>query len=195
MQLDPARLHRTVMEGTRWLLLPLGFAFVAFVWSSPVLVPLVFGTEWTPVLSVLPFVAFGSLAEALVSLQGSALYVLRRYLDVAGVNLLHVTLFGLAAWFLVPRIGVIGYGFGEVAGSLAYLLLHVRYTRWVQRPSYRVSGVWWGAFGAACFAEMVGWWMALPLLGVVCSPGFWREVRTLVGRWSEGWGRPMGRLK
>jgi PST family polysaccharide transporter len=150
----------------------------------------VFGSDWSPVLTLLPFVAFGYLTNTLFALQISGLFVLRRYLDVAAVHLLHVGLFALTAVVLVPRLGLIGYGFGEIAGTAAYLLLHLLFSRVVQRPDYHVAGVWWIAFSAACFVRPIGWWMAIPLLILLASPGFWRLVRELLRQWSEAWRQP-----
>jgi len=190
LQLEAGRLVRTIEEGTRWQMLPLGLGFVAFTWLAPFAVPLVFGSEWSPVLRLLPFVAFGYLTNTLFSLQVSGLFVLRRYLDVAAVHLVHLSLFALAAAVLVPRVGLIGYGFGEIAGTAAYVLLHLIFSRVVQRPDYRVVGVWWIAFSAACFVQPIGWWMAIPLLILLVSPGFWRQVRELLRQWSVAWARP-----
>jgi PST family polysaccharide transporter len=190
LQFEAARLVRTIEEGTRWQMLPLGLGFVAFTWLAPFAVPLVFGSEWSPVLRLLPFVAFGYLTNTLFSLQVSGLFVLRRYLDVAAVHLVHLSLFALAAAVLVPRVGLIGYGFGEIAGTGAYVLLHLIFSRVVQRPDYRVVGVWWISFSAACFVQPIGWWMAIPLFLLLASPRFWRLVRELLRRWSEAWARP-----
>jgi PST family polysaccharide transporter len=190
LQLEAARLVRTIEEGTRWQMLPLGVGFVGFVWLSPFAVPLVFGSDWSPVLTLLPFVAFGYLTNTLFTLQVSGLFVLRRYLDVAAVHLVHVVLFALTAAVLVPRVGLVGYGYGEIAATAAYVLLHLLFSRAVQRPDYRVAGGWWIAFGAACFAQPIGWWMAIPLLILLISPGFWRQVRALLRQWSVAWARP-----
>ena len=190
LQLEAARLVRTIEEGTRWQMLPLGVGFVGFVWLAPFAVPLVFGSDWSPVLILLPFVAFGYLTNTLFTLQISGLFVLRRNLEVAAVHLVHVLLFAVTAAVLVPRVGLIGYGYGEIAATAAYILLHVLFSRAVQRPDYRVAGVWWVAFGAACFVQPVGWWTALPLLILFASPSFWRQVRELLRRWSEAWTRP-----
>jgi PST family polysaccharide transporter len=190
LQLEKARLVRTIEEGTRWQMLPLGVGFVAFVWLAPFAVPLVFGSDWSPVLTLLPFVALGYLTNTLFTLQVSGLLVLRRYIDVAAVHLVHLGLFAVTAAVLVPRVGLIGYGYGEIAGLAGYVLLHIQFSRAVQRPDYRVVGVWWIAFGAACFVQPVGWWMAIPLLILLASPGFWRSVRDLLQRWSQAWARP-----
>ena len=190
LQLEAARLVRTIEEGTRWQMLPLGVGFVGFVWLAPFVVPLVFGSDWSPVLILLPFVAFGYLTNTLFTLQISGLFVLRRNLAVAAVHLVHVVLFALTAAVLVPRIGLVGYGYGEIAGTAAYILLHLFFSRAVQRPDYRVAGMWWIAFGAACFAQPIGWWMAVPLLILLVSPGFWRQVRALLRQWSVAWARP-----
>jgi hypothetical protein len=53
-----------------------------------------------------------------------------------------------------------------------------------------VAGVWWIAFSAACFVRPIGWWMAIPLLILLASPGFWSFVRELLRQWSEAWARP-----
>jgi PST family polysaccharide transporter len=160
------------------------------MWLAPFAVPLVFGSDWSQVLILLPFVAFGYLTNTLFTLQISGLFVLRRYLDVAAVHLFHVSLFAVTAALLVPRFGLVGYGYGEITGTAAYLLLHLLFSRVVQRPDYRVAGVWWAAFSAACFVRPIGWWMAIPLVILLASPGFWRQVRELLRQWSGAWAQP-----
>jgi hypothetical protein len=79
---------------------------------------------------------------------------------------------------------------GEIGALAAYVLLAPLFSRAVKGPDYRVAGVWWIAFRAARFVWPAGWWMAIPLLILLASPGFWRLVRELMRQWSEAWARP-----
>jgi PST family polysaccharide transporter len=168
-------------------MLPLGLALVVFAWVAPAAIPFVFGQLWSPALDVFPFIAFGYLAHALVTMQISALFVVRRHLEVAAVHALHLCMFAATAAVLVQRIGVVGYGAGEMAATLPFIWVQRVASRQFASPIHRTAVVWFIAFGAACFVRLIGWWMAIPLLLVLVSPSFWRDLRRLVRLWLDAW--------
>jgi O-antigen/teichoic acid export membrane protein len=180
VQQDTARLRSAVGEGARLQVLALGVLLVGFGVAAPWLIPLVFGEEWLSVLVVYPFIALGALAQGLFNMEVSGLYVLRQNAKVLAFHLVHVGLFAGTAVLGLRGLGLVGYGWGEVAAILSYPLLHTMTTRRIGAPSLGVAFVWAAAFACAVFATTLGWWMALPLLGVTLWPRTWRELRRLI---------------
>lgn len=180
LQQDHARLRSAVGEGARLQVLALGSLLAGFGAAAPWLVPWVFGERWLPVLVVYPYIALGALAQGLFNMEVSALYVLRQNRSVLGFHLLHVCLFAGTAVLGLRGLGLIGYGWGEAVAVLSYPVLHAIVLRRIGPPEIGVAGVWAVAFACALFVTPLGWWAALPVLGVALWPRTWREVRRLV---------------
>lgn len=177
MQNDLARLVRAITEGMRLQVLALGPMLVGFGWIAPRLLPLFAGSRWLPVTEVFPFVALGYLTNGAFNLHASALYVLKSNWEITAFHLVHVCLFAGAAFLLVPRIGLLGYGWAEVAALLSYAVLHACTVRRIGAPDYRVAAVWWAGFGLSLFWQELGWWTALALVVILLWPETWRELQ------------------
>lgn len=189
IQTDRERLRRAMEEAMVVGVLAVGplLAGIALVGSE--MVPPVFGARWEPALAVYPFIALGVLVNSAHSMQSSVLYVLRQNGSVTVFHLTHVALFAAGAALLVPRVGLIGYGLGEVLALGGYLVLHRRVAR-LFTFSYADVAPWLIAFAPALFA---GWLPleARPLLwlpvGIVALfPRQRRQIRQYFGyvvRW------------
>src|SRR5437588_509667 len=59
LNLDPARLRRSITEGTRLQALLVGLPLAGFALFAPVGLPLALGHRWGPALSVFPLIAIG----------------------------------------------------------------------------------------------------------------------------------------
>lgn len=186
LQGDRTRLARAVSEGTSLQLAALGPTLVAFGFVAPVIVPLILGESWLPLLSIYPFVALGVLSNALFGLHSSALYVLRENWRVALFNATHVLLFAGAALVLVPRMGLSGYGWAEVAALPSYVLLHFLAVRRLGRLDYSSAAVWFLASAVCLFAPWIGPWAWAAILVPLVVPSTRRELvrnaRTVLGR-------------
>ena len=180
VQQDRARLRTAIGEGARLQVLALGTLLAGFGLAAPWLIPLVFGEEWLPVLVVYPFIALGALANGLFNMEVTALYVLRQNAKVLAFHLVHVGLFAGTAVLGLRSLGLVGYGWGEVAAVLSYPLLHTMIARRIGAPILGVAFLWAVAFACAVLIHPLGWWMALPLVGVALWPRTWREVRRLI---------------
>jgi O-antigen/teichoic acid export membrane protein len=183
---DPKRLRRAVNEGMGLQILALGPAIVALAWVLPVLLPILFGEKWLPVLQVFPFVALGSLTNSLFNLHSSVLYVLQKNWQVAVFHLVHLGLFSGAAVVLLPRLGLVGYGWAEVAAIASYAVVHGFLTRIVGNPDYRIPGLWWAAFAGALFVYQVGWWSMAGLLAISVLPSTHRRLQGYVASLKGG---------
>lgn len=174
---DPPRLLRAMEEGMRLQVLALGPILLAFVFLAPFVLPLLFGPEWSPVLHVLPFIAVSYLFNSLFNLHSSTLYVLGRNLDVGVFHALHVLSFAASAALLIPRLGMVGYGWAALISVIAYVVVHVAVVRHVGRLDYRLPGAWAGAFALAVFTPWVGAWALVGVVAVGLWPATWRALR------------------
>lgn len=182
VQHDRARLNRAVTEGMKLQVLGQGPFLVAFAWVAPWFLPAFFGNDWLPVAQIYPFLALAAMANAQFNLHSSALYVLKKNLEVAIFHVVHIILFAGCAFLLIPRIGFMGYGWAEVAALSSYVVIHFYLKRELGSPAYLLSGVWYVAFALALFAHTLGWWAALGLVGVALWPRTWKEV---ISYWHE----------
>jgi O-antigen/teichoic acid export membrane protein len=136
IQSDRPRLRTAVSEGMGLQILALGPVLVAAAWTLPFVIPLLFGDRWLPAIQVYPFIAFAYLTNATFNLHSSVLLVLQRNWQVALYHLVHVAAFAALAIVLVPRLGMVGYGWAEMAGFIGYAVLHGYLVRAVGIPSY-----------------------------------------------------------
>jgi PST family polysaccharide transporter len=177
---DAQRTIGAVNEGMRLQVLALGPMLAGFAVFSPYVMPLVFRSrwaEWQGSLQIYPYIATGVLINALFSLHSSVLYVLRRNFLVAAFHALHVTLFFTAAWYFLPRYGMVGVGYAEFVALGSYLLIHYLTVRTVgHSPDYAVPAVWAAAAALLLFVHQIGW---IAWLGVVVAALWPRTWRTL----------------
>jgi PST family polysaccharide transporter len=171
LQGSTERIGRALGEGTVLQVLAVGPLLVGFAIAAPIAVPIVFGDEWLPMLDVYPLIAIGYLAGAMFTLHGSALVVLQRNVDVAVANFVNTLVLAGAAWLLIPRLGVAGYGWAEVAAVPTYVALHLFLARRDVRPRYAHAVVWFLASALPLLAGRQVWlaWPAL-LLPLLYAP-------------------------
>jgi PST family polysaccharide transporter len=165
---------RGLGEGTSLQLMVLGPVLAGFSWISPWAIPLLFGASWLPVTEVFPFVALSYLSMAAIHLYSSALYVLRKNLQVAVHNLVHIALFAGAALLLVPHLGIRGYGWAEVVALPSYLLLLSFVLVYVGKPRFARAGVWFAALAVPIFGSQLSSWAWVSAV----VPLLWPETRT-----------------
>lgn len=184
VQSDFPRLRQALEEAMTLQVLAVGPLLAGFSLLATPLVPWLFGTQWAPALTVFPLIALGTLVNVLFSMQSSVLYVLRRNRDVGASHLVHVALFALGAGIAVPRVGLVGYGIGEVLALGGYLILHVRLTR-AFPFSYAQVLPWLGALVPPLFAVLLPIGLRpllwLPLALVAARPRQRQQIRQYFG--------------
>ncbi len=190
LQGDRVRLLKAVTEGMGYQILALGPLLVGLAWVGPWLLPLLFGPRWLPVMTVYPFIALSYLSNVVFNMHSSALYVLQRNWGVTVFHLVHIVLFAGAALLLLPRLGLVGYGWAEVVALGSYGVIHIYLLRDIGSPNYQLAGLWWGAFALALFARFLGWWVALGLVAVALWPDTQQKlgdyIKSLRGAKHEG---------
>lgn len=185
VQVDRNRLTKAVSEGMSLQIMVLGPVLAGFGLVAPWLLPALFGPRWVAVLEVYPFIALGYLSNAMFNLQSSALYVLQRNWAVTVANAAHVVLFAGAAFVLVPRQGLVGYGWAEMIALPAYLMVHVWAVKYFGRPRYAQACVWFAASGIALFAWQLGPWAWVGLAVPLLWPPTRRELLGIVAMFSK----------
>ncbi len=170
MQSDPKRLRNAISEGMELQILVLGPVLVLASWIGPIIFPPIFGPEWLPVMVIFPVLAIPYLGSAAFNLHCSALYVLKRNVEVTIFHAAYVVLFGILTLLLVPRIGILGYGWAEAIAVIAYSITHLYISRFIGSPNYSIAMLWWMAFTLALFTYQLGWWVSVGLIFVLLLP-------------------------
>ncbi len=179
VQTDYARLRAAQEEAMLLQVLALGPLLGGFALVAPVAMPLVFGRQWDRALIIYPFIALGYLMAVVFNMHASILFVLRRNKEVAlsyAVNVL--LLFGVSL-LLVPRLGLLGFGVGQVVALLGYVVVHVALAR-IMAFSYRRVLPWLIGCIPPLFAVYVPlYWeptLWIPLVIVALWPGQRRQI-------------------
>ncbi len=136
------RLRSSVEEGMHLLALSVGLPMAGFSLLGPIVLRIVFGEKWDPVLEIYPFIAISYIAYSVLNLHTSVLYLLGKNMRVTWFNLVHVILFLGAAFVLVPQIGMIGYGWAEICTLVSYVVLHLYVSQEIGTPNYITAFIW-----------------------------------------------------
>jgi O-antigen/teichoic acid export membrane protein len=161
---DVARLRRVTEEATT--LQVLGVApFLCVGAAGVLLLPGLIGASWQPVIGIFPFIALGSLVNAVFSMHSSVLYVLRRNRQVGVFHAAHVALLAGGAVLLVPVAGLIGYGLAEVVAMAAYVVIHRQVAK-LFPLRYREAAPWFFALAPPIFVAV----MPLPYAPLLFVP-------------------------
>jgi O-antigen/teichoic acid export membrane protein len=128
----------------------LGPLLCAFAFLSPFVVRHIIGARWMPAMRIYPFVAAGVLVNSVYNLQASALFVVGKQWLVMRSYLAHVVLLAGGTIVLLPRLGLIGYGWAELIACSAYCVIHSGLAGTVP-ISYRRLRPWIAGFVAALF--------------------------------------------
>jgi len=142
---DTDRLRQSITEGMRLQTLAVGLPLAGFAIIAPYTIAHAFGTRWEPAIRVYPFIALSYFASSVFNLHSSVLYLLKRNWSVTAFHAVHVFLIAGSAVLLVPRMGILGYGWGEVVALASYVVLHYFVQHEIGSPSYRIGAIWCGA--------------------------------------------------
>jgi O-antigen/teichoic acid export membrane protein len=107
---DHARLSAALRESMALYVVALGLPLAGFAILARVLVPLLFGSAWTPVISLFALMACARTLSSPAALQSTLLFSRGRNLAVAITVAITTSVLFLVAWLAVPRLGVDGYG-------------------------------------------------------------------------------------
>lgn len=168
LQHDAEKLRRAVTEGMEMQTLGVGAILLGFGWFGWLIIPIVFGTRWLPVMDYYPYVALAYLTVAAFNVHSAVMAVVDRNRDLGLCFIVHVALFGGTAWYAVRHFGPVGYGYGELAGIPAFLLVHLVLARAVGSPKYGVAALWWCGAAVGLFWQQLGLWaVAVPFVALL----------------------------
>jgi len=176
VQHDPNKLIEALTHGMQLQMLAIAPVVLGFGWFGGLVLPLMFGERWLPVMTIYPYIAVSYLTNAQFNVHSSVLYVRQRTWDVAAFHFVHVGLFALGAWFGIQWMGLVGYGWGEMAGLLGYIFLHRSIVRLLGSPDYRLSAVWWLATVIGLFWQQLGYWAIAVPFAALLWPGSIRQL-------------------
>jgi O-antigen/teichoic acid export membrane protein len=146
---------RNALEQALYLqVVTLGPLLCGFGLCGPFIVRHLMGVRWMPSLAVYPFVAAGVLVNSIYNLQASALFVIGKAHVVTEAYIAHVILLALTTLVLMPRLGIVGYGWAELAACGAYVAIHTGLARTVV-ISYRRLVPWMGTFAAGLLVSSI----------------------------------------
>jgi O-antigen/teichoic acid export membrane protein/uncharacterized heparinase superfamily protein len=172
LQENRARLRAALESALTIQVLVLGPLLCLFALAGPYVVPAAMGTRWLPSLRVYPFIAAGVLVNSIFNLQASALFVVGQQWVVLKAYAAHVALLAVGTLFLMPRLGIAGYGWADLAACAGYVFLQMGVAKTI-RISHRRLMRWGVAFTAPLFAPMMharwAWLLCLPLAGSVIA--------------------------
>jgi PST family polysaccharide transporter len=100
----------------------------------------------------------------------SVLYVLGRNWNVTSSHIIHIVLFAGGSLILVPRLGLLGYGLGEVVAMASYVVIHIQVSR-LFSFSYADTLPWLLGFTPAFFTPFVPypWFLILWFIALVTA--------------------------
>jgi O-antigen/teichoic acid export membrane protein len=154
---DRREAFRQALEQALFLqVVTLGPLLCAFALLGPYIVRHVMGARWTPSLQIYPFAAVGVLVNSVYNLQASALFVVGKQWVVMRSYVVHVFLLAAATLFLLPRLGLIGYGWAELFACTAYCLIHTGVAATVP-ISYQRLRPWIAGFVVSLFLVPAGY--------------------------------------
>lgn len=176
LQGDRLQLRAAIERALYLQLITLGPLLCGFSLIGPLVVTRLMGERWLPCLVVYPFVAAGVLVNALYNLQASALFVLGRAWSVTCCCTLHVLLLAAATFWLLPHLGIAGYGWAELLACAPYVVIH-RSLRGMAPVAYRKLTPWLAVFLTGLFLPVAkgGWTLLLGCVAAGTAIWLWRQ--------------------
>ena len=124
IQDDKRKLQEALTQGMQLQTLALAPVLLGFSWLGGFFLPQLLGSRWAPILDVFPFLAVSYLTNAQFNMHSSVLAVFRKNYETTLFHIVHIILFAAGSAICVPLMGVVGYGWGEMAALPGYYVLH-----------------------------------------------------------------------
>lgn len=157
-----------IVKGISYQLIALGLLSTIFLLFSPVVIKVVLGKEWFPVISILPFVFYNAFCNAPGAVLSSVLYIKNKAQYVTLCYLLQHISIGALSWLMISYYGIKGYGYAIVASTPAYIMLFFFINRTIGKISYLSILVWFITFSGLIFFNSIGFlssiFLVLPII-------------------------------
>ena len=183
VQGDLPRLRRAVEESIALQLLTLGPFLAGFALVADGAIPLLFGEEWSPAVSVYPAYAMAFFLQSAFFVQVYVLQVLERNAAVVKAGVVHLVTLAGCSLVIVPVIGIAGYGAAYLIATCAWWIVR-REIRRIMPVSAARSVPWVIAVTPALLAPYLDWpWRAalvVPAMVVLALPAPRADIRGYV---------------
>jgi O-antigen/teichoic acid export membrane protein len=117
-------------------------------------------------MDIYPYIALSYLTTAAFNLHSATLSVINRNRGLALYHLISVAIFATTAYFAVPKFGILGYGYAELATIPAYTVMHMVLARAIGSPDYRLAMLWWCGAAIGLFWKFGMWAIGAPFLAL-----------------------------
>jgi PST family polysaccharide transporter len=174
---DRSRLVATLCLGIEVQTLAVAGPILIFSLAAGFLIPLLFGPGWEEAARMVTLLAPSAIAAAVFSLFTQLLMTEARPRGLVLAQAAATSLAWIAAAIAVPRLGVTGFAFAELAAALAWIVPARLVRRRLGPVSYDPAGLWAGAASLAALSPVVGWWLLLPLPALALNPATRRAFR------------------
>jgi len=162
---EPARVESAMNQALLAQVLAIAPFFAGFSAVAPWAISVFFGSDWTDVLRLYPYMTIVCFAASIFSVHVNILYALGRNAAVIRFHLLHIALFAGTAAALVPIAGLTGYAAAELASLLSYAAVHAPVSR-LYRMRYANAFL----FAAACVPCLFSSYLPLPWGALLFAP-------------------------
>jgi len=172
------RIRRAIEEGSEFLLIALGVPFAIFGVVARIVIPLLFGQDWTIAIRLYTFLALAAVLSSSGFVQIAFLLSRGRNYTVAVAGAIQASVLAVASIILVRHFGIDGFGYASLLMLIGLVFLD-RATRCFVAFSYRNY-----CFVAAAIAPLVAFSlvpfpvslvMAAPLIVLILVPKTRRE--------------------
>ncbi|MEZ0348753.1 MAG: oligosaccharide flippase family protein [Thermus sp.] len=188
LQEERPRLRQALEEGALLQALALGGGLSLLYFLMPVFAPWVLGSDWRAVWELFLVLSLAYLAGAPFLLETATLHALGRGGEVARTSLLQLFLSLGGQLLFLPRLGLLGFAFGEVLALAAFVPLHRRLIVLLGRPSYRLAWGWTATIALTFSYPYLGAGALLPLLLWLVAPMSWPTWSHLRRAWQTAKG-------
>jgi len=184
VQAEGERARRGVEEGMVIQVVAVAVPIAAVAVVGRWLIPFVFGAQWLPAVAVFALLGVARILNAPLTVQMALLFSRGRNQVVVVAGLLSVAIVFIAAYLLVPTLGIDGYGVAAILATAGWLLVYRQARRIQPFDPYRPVP-WLVALVPPVLSPLLPWpanlvpLASLALLVVV--PDLRRQVRTYAG--------------
>jgi PST family polysaccharide transporter len=163
VQNDVARLSSALSEALALQVISLAPFLSGFAMVALIAIPLVFGDPWKPTVELMPPVMLGYMLTSILNLESSVLYVRQENEVMVVTNLIRIGLLFGIGFFLVPKIGTLGWAIAIGVHPLGFAWC-IRRVDQLLSVDYRPMALWLFAAVPPLFAPYLPWPYSLALL-------------------------------
>lgn len=176
VQSEGDRVRRGIEEGMVLQVLTVAVPMASVAIFGRWLIPMVFGPSWMPAVSVFALLGAASVLNAPLTVQMALLFSRGRNQAVAVGDILNTLIVFGAAFWLVPLLGIDGYGVATIVSTVAWLVVY-RQARRIERFNPYRPIPWIAALVPPVLSPLLPWPANLILLAPLLLVFVVRDMR------------------